>query len=138
MQAWTNADIVDKLKRYAEERKVCVSMCDSTYKSQRCSKCGNVRKSNRKGEIYSCKNCGNTMNADLNVAKNNAVSLPLLSFGLSSQKLNLKSGFFWNPEEEIKTFDGVELRVPLLLKSKLIAMAMTHNDPSSATAGPNA
>jgi putative transposase len=39
------------------------------YTSQRCSKCGVICKSNRKGEFYKCA-CGNIMNADYNASQN--------------------------------------------------------------------
>lgn len=115
MQAWTNTEIRDKLMRYAEEHEVHVVLQDSTYRSQRCSCCGNVRKANRKGKVYSCKRCGNTMDADLNAAKNHEINLPKLPFDLRSHRLNLKDGFLWT-QEGIKSIDGSELRVPISSK----------------------
>lgn len=117
MQAWTNTEIRDKLLRLAEEQEVLVVLQDSTYRSQRCSCCGNVRKSNRKGKLYSCKHCGNTMDADLNAAKNHEINLPNLPFGIRNQKFNLKNGFFWNPLG-ITLYDGSELRVPASCKKE--------------------
>lgn len=96
MQAWTNTIIRDKAIRLAEEQEVLVTLQDSAYRSQRCSKCGLVRKSNRKGEIYECKHCRNTMNADLNAAKNHEINLPEIPFDFRKNRRNLK-GFFWNP-----------------------------------------
>ncbi|WP_039767087.1 RNA-guided endonuclease InsQ/TnpB family protein [Caldicellulosiruptor sp. F32] len=44
---------------------------DESYTSQRCSRCGQVSKSNRKYRgLYVCKDCGNVVNADINGAIN--------------------------------------------------------------------
>ena len=42
---------------------------DPAYTSQRCSRCGVIRKANRQGAMYTCE-CGNIMDADENAAKN--------------------------------------------------------------------
>jgi transposase len=93
MQAWTNTVIRDKVLRLAEEQEVLVVLRDSAYMSQRCSSCGLVRKSNRKGEVYSCA-CGNVMNADLNAAKNHELDLPRIPFGFLRGKR--AKGFVWS------------------------------------------
>ncbi|MFO7814204.1 MAG: zinc ribbon domain-containing protein [Halanaerobiales bacterium] len=41
---------------------------DPKHTSQSCSKCGQVKKSNRKGNLYSCE-CQNHIEADLNTSK---------------------------------------------------------------------
>ena len=46
-----------------------VEYINPKYTSQCCSKCGQVKKSNRKGNLYSC-NCGNHIHADLNASRN--------------------------------------------------------------------
>ena len=58
MSHWSNPVIVDKLKSLCEISGVHVHEENSTYMSQRCSGCGMVRKANRKGKVYKCKNCG--------------------------------------------------------------------------------
>ena len=76
------------------------------YTSQRCSQCGWVRKTNRKGKRFKCDKCGYEHDADLNAAVNvrkilslkfNKVSLPLLGI---TQKQRLRrsnvKGFYWN------------------------------------------
>ncbi len=40
------------------------------YTSQRCSRCGHVAKTNRRGSEFSCKQCGFSIHADLNAARN--------------------------------------------------------------------
>ena len=111
MQAWTNTIIRDKLTRFAEEREVRVVLQSSIYRSQRCCKCGNVSKSNRKGKVYSCKQCGNTMDADLNAAKNHEANLPPIPFEFCCHKLNRNAGFIWK-SDGLFNLDGSELRVP--------------------------
>jgi transposase len=120
MRAWTNPIIVEKVKRLCEEQGVLVIEQDSTYRSQRCSHCGNVRKSNRKGKLYHCKHCGFEIDSDLNAALNHEIELPPLPFGICGLKLNLKLGFLWNPSG-IFTLSGEELRVPSSsISSKLL------------------
>lgn len=111
MQAWTNTGIRDKLIRLAEEREVFVKLQPSAYKSQRCSACGNVRKSNRKGEKYACKGCGTSLNADFNAALNHSQDLPPIPFGFFKKGLNLGDGFLWKPEGFFD-LSGAALTVP--------------------------
>jgi IS605 OrfB family transposase len=40
------------------------------YTSQRCSRCGHVERSNRNGSEFKCKQCGFSIHADLNAARN--------------------------------------------------------------------
>jgi transposase len=40
------------------------------HTSQRCSRCGHVEKGNRNGPSFSCKQCGFSIHADLNAARN--------------------------------------------------------------------
>lgn len=40
------------------------------YTSQRCHVCNTVDKSSRQGEVYHCKTCGGTFDADINAAIN--------------------------------------------------------------------
>jgi hypothetical protein len=81
------------------------------YRSQRCSECGLVRKTSRKGKIYNCKSCGFVCDADLNAAKNHEQNLPILPFSLRKLKMNLGEGFYWN-SSGLTLFDGTEFRVP--------------------------
>jgi transposase len=94
MSGWTNEFIENKFKRLAEEQGVLVKMQDSQYRSQRCCECGLVLKSNRKGKLYKCKECGKQIDSDLNAALNHEVELPAISYNLRAQKLNI-AGFFW-------------------------------------------
>jgi IS605 OrfB family transposase len=65
----------EKFKRKLEAKCRCYSIeyveIDEGYTSQRCSRCGVIRKSNRKHRgLYVCKGCGNVLNADINGALN--------------------------------------------------------------------
>lgn len=107
---WTYTLIKEKVVRFAQENKVCVNEQKSFYRSQRCSCCGLVRKSNRQGKVYVCSGCGYVGDADINAAKNHAIDLPDVS-GLwySKQKLNI-NGFYWL-ENGIFGLDSKELTV---------------------------
>jgi len=66
---WTYTDIIDKLDRFCEDQGVLTSRVNPAYTSQKCSACGDIRRSNRRGKKYKCR-CGNTMDADMNAAFN--------------------------------------------------------------------
>ena len=113
---WTNTEIRDKILSTCEELGVRVIQQDSTYRSQRCSRCGTVRKANRKGKVYLCKNCGLEIDADLNAAKNHEQDLPKIPKALRELRRNLGSGFLWKPEGFFE-LTGEELTVPLSEKN---------------------
>lgn len=92
---WQNTVIRSKMESKCEDLGIRLILQSSTYRSQRCSDCGNVRKSNRKGKEYSCKNCGNIIDADLNAAKNHEINLPDVPYELRRRNLNRGNGFFW-------------------------------------------
>jgi transposase len=111
MSHWSNPEIRNKIISRCEELEVPVVEQSSCYRSQRCSQCGQVRKSNRKGKHYKCKNCGYNCDADTNAALNHIVDLPSVPWVFLSRKLNIGDGFFWNPDGFFN-HDGTELRVP--------------------------
>jgi putative transposase len=90
---WTNTLIRDKVEQICEDNGVTLIHQSSTYRSQRCSECGTVRKANRKGKIYSCKTCGLVIDADLNAAINHEKNLPEIPYTLRNMKLNKGYGF---------------------------------------------
>jgi putative transposase len=92
---WTYTDIFDKIGRYCEEQNVSVHAVNPIYTSQRCSVCGWTQKKNRKGKVFCCLQCGNTMDSDLNASLNLSFVLPELSKKDCSKHLN-KDGFYWN------------------------------------------
>lgn len=101
MSHWNYRELRTLLISYLKERDVLVSEVSPGYTSQCCSKCGRVRKSNRKGRLFKCDHCGNIMNADLNASINIALNRkPFIMEKVRSERLNIK-GFFWNPDGSI-------------------------------------
>lgn len=110
MSHWTNSEIETAIEKACELNGVHLIYQNSVYRSQRCSQCGLVRKANRVGKSYKCKGCGIHLDADLNGAKNHAITLPDLPVNLRHLKLNRK-GFYWKPKG-LFNLDGSVLRVP--------------------------
>lgn len=69
-QRWTYSQLLKRIKLTAEATGVHLQLVNPAYTSQTCSKCGAVHKLNRKGEIFLCRNCGYTLDADYNASKN--------------------------------------------------------------------
>jgi len=69
LQRWTYPKVLEKLAMLCEEKGVEMVKIPPAYTSQRCSNCGVVCKSNRRGETYKCA-CGNELDADYNAALN--------------------------------------------------------------------
>lgn len=64
----------------------------SRYRSQRCSSCGFVYKGNRKKDVFCCKQCNHTEQADVNAAKNHLANIKPIFYNPSSKT----TGFYWN------------------------------------------
>lgn len=93
--------IESKLQAKCEEKGVLFSLQSNEYRSQRCSDCGFVHKTNRKNKSFVCKACGVVHDSDINAAQNHLVDLPELDrYAICG--LNKTTGFYWNPE-----FEGV-------------------------------
>ncbi len=67
---WSRNQLVDFLTYKAEERGKQTIKINPHKTSQRCSKCGYIKKSNRKKGLFKCKKCGFQENADINASKN--------------------------------------------------------------------
>lgn len=71
LQNWSYFDLQQKITYKAEEKGIEVLKIDPRYTSQRCSECGYIAKSNRKGQPrFVCGECGYEENADYNAARN--------------------------------------------------------------------
>jgi predicted RNA-binding Zn-ribbon protein involved in translation (DUF1610 family) len=116
MSHWSNPVIRDALMMKCEERGVRVLLQSSAYRSQRCSECGLVRKSSRKGKVFSCPHCGLVIDADINAGRNHEIDLPEIPRCNALSTLSRKDGFFWKPEGLFRV-DGSELGVPDSFKS---------------------
>ncbi len=110
MSHWVYPLIERKVKSVCEEQGVLVQLQSSSYRSQRCNRCGLVRKGNRKEESYSC-GCGWVADSDINAAMNHEDDLPEIPVSLRNLKLNLK-GFYWMPDG-CYNLNGEVLAVPL-------------------------
>lgn len=66
---WSFYQLAQFLEYKAEALGKSVIYIDPRYSSQKCSKCGNIKKSNRKGNSYHC-SCGLDIHADLNASRN--------------------------------------------------------------------
>lgn len=108
---WTNTIIRDTIIDRCEIMGVAIKQQSSTYRSQRCSCCGLVRKSNRKGKEYFCSNCGLDIDADYNASLNHEIELPDVPQKLRDLNLN-RAGFYWR-NTGFYDLGGVELTVPL-------------------------
>jgi len=78
---WTYAEVIKRIKLRAEVVGVQCQLVNPAYTSQTCFKCGDVHKSNRNGELFLCRKCGYTSDADVNASKN------ILNLGLAQESL---------------------------------------------------
>jgi len=80
-QRWAYLQLLKRIKLTAEATGVHLHLVNPVYTSQTCSKCGAVHKQNRSCEIFKCRNCGYTLDADYNA------SLNILNLGLAQQPM---------------------------------------------------
>jgi IS605 OrfB family transposase len=91
---FTYTEIFDKLESLCETNGVQIERINPTYTSQRCSCCGWVRSSNRKGKQFKCESCSFELDADLNASLNIAANLKAISREERLLHHNRK-GFYW-------------------------------------------
>lgn len=70
LQRWTYSKILNKLGMFCEDNRVSLVKVNPAYTSQTCTKCRFVHKSNRNGELFKCRKCGYTSDADFNASLN--------------------------------------------------------------------
>jgi len=80
-QRWTYAQLFNRIKLTTEATGVHLQLVNPAHTSQTCSQCGDVHKQNRICEIFKCRNCGYTEDADYNA------SLNILNLGLAQQPM---------------------------------------------------
>jgi len=95
LSAWVYPLIKGGLEDKSLRLGVQVDKICPTYTSQRCSKCGWTRKSNRRGKKFICTTCGFTCDADHNASLNISLDLPEI---IKEERLLQKNkiGFYWN------------------------------------------
>jgi len=80
-QRWTYPVLFGRINQLCELNGVHFYTVDPAYTSQTCSNCGFVHKLSRNGEIFKCRNCGYTQDADYNA------SLNILNLGIAQQSM---------------------------------------------------
>jgi putative transposase len=71
INSWNYYQLEQFLTYKAEAVGIHIEYVDARYTSQRCSKCGFIKRSNRRSQSdFKCKQCGFELNADLNAARN--------------------------------------------------------------------
>jgi len=99
MSHWTYTLIKNKLTSLSQEKGFLLKEQDCKFRSQRCSKCGWVHQSNRKGKTFKCTNanCGFAADSDLNAASNHEVVLYEIfkNHKVCQEHINRTTGFFW-------------------------------------------
>jgi putative transposase len=80
-QRWTYPLLAGRINQLCELNGVHFLTIDPAWTSQTCSSCGFVHKLSRNGEIFKCRNCGYTQDADYNA------SLNILNLGMTQQHM---------------------------------------------------
>ena len=70
LQRWSYSKVLNKLGLLSETEGFQLIKVPPAYTSQRCHVCNTVDKSSRQDELYHCKTCGGTFDADINAAIN--------------------------------------------------------------------
>ena len=96
MAGWAFAQLRVFVEYKAQRCGVPIVLVDPKHTSQQCHVCGHVARGNRRSQaVFSCKNCGYTINADVNAALNirsrALVKAPIVA-GRCPQQLSLLAG----------------------------------------------
>ena len=70
LNSWSFYQLKQMVEYKAKKQGVPVFYVAPEYTSQRCSVCGHIESSNRKGKLFQCKLCGKVENADVNAGFN--------------------------------------------------------------------
>jgi len=68
--SWNYSYWLKRLQMSCEDNRVSFRTVSPQYTSQKCFECGHTDKGNRNGEMFECRSCGHTGNADINAANN--------------------------------------------------------------------
>jgi len=78
-QRWVYSFLLKRIAQLTQLNGVRLVLVNPAYTSQTCSECSGVHKLNRIKELFKCRNCGYTCDADYNTSKN------ILNFYLAQQ-----------------------------------------------------
>lgn len=67
---WAYRYWLNKLAMLSEDNRVSLRRVQPAYTSQRCNLCGHTERANRSNEVFLCRKCHHTDDADVNAAKN--------------------------------------------------------------------
>lgn len=70
LQRWVYRYFLSRLEQFCEVVGVQLHRVNPAYTSQTCFACGDIHRSNRNGEIFECRRCGYTADADYNASLN--------------------------------------------------------------------
>ncbi|MBS3136238.1 transposase [Candidatus Woesearchaeota archaeon] len=68
--SWSARQLLSFIQYKAEMLGKSIILVNSHYTSQACNRCGDIRRTNRKGRIFQCCVCGYSLHADLNASRN--------------------------------------------------------------------
>lgn len=111
LQSFAHKEIRTAMTNACQLSGVRLVETSNAYRSQRCSHCGFVHKSSRRGELFKCRGCGHTANADLNAAMNHKVQLCDLPTRFRHLP-NRSTGFYWN-STGLTAANGLDITVPV-------------------------
>ena len=73
LNSWSFYQLKQMIEYKSKKYGIPVFYIEPQYTSQRCSVCGHIESSNRKGKLFQCKKCGKVENADVNAGFNIAL-----------------------------------------------------------------
>ena len=91
LHGWSFAQLKSFVQYKAEEVGVTVALVNPAHTSQTCSSCGHKARNNRRSQsAFVCRQCGFTLNADLNAARNIAAKYLTASGMTGADGLSIK------------------------------------------------
>lgn len=67
---WNVRYWLTRLEQQCERNRVSFRRVSPRHTSQTCSRCGHIDRRNRQGELFACRGCGHTDNADVQASRN--------------------------------------------------------------------
>jgi len=93
LSAWAYRYWLERLRQACEWNRVSFRRVPPAYTSQRCSRCGHTEQGNRlSSELFRCRGCGYTGDADINAARNILSRFLTGAYGPGSQTTSVVRG----------------------------------------------